>query len=119
MDALKQKFESVGIRYEVQADPAHVKLYYQKTGVIVGFWPRTGTCHAFGKSFKPDVDKLISAITSGRIAMPEDADQAQCRSCGATIWWITTDKGKNMPVVKSGEPHFLDCPDADQHRKAK
>ena len=116
MADLHEKFEQAGIRYEVQTDERHVKLY-APNGAVVGFWPNTGTCYAYGKSFKPSVENLIAALKSGRITMPADADQGECRSCGATIWWITTDKGKKMPIVSSGEPHFLDCPNAAEHRK--
>lgn len=115
-DLIKRKFEAAGITATVQADPRHWKLK-SKTGAIVGYWPGTGTCWAYGKTFKPSIDSLISAMASGRIKMPADAQPGQCKSCGASMWWITTDKGKKLPLGESGEPHFVECPHADKHRK--
>lgn len=59
----------------------------------------------------------------------------QCKSCGRAIVWIKTRKGKWMPVLRlrkdgtrtdprdtfaqgNHEPHFADCPEADEHRRA-
>lgn len=60
-----------------------------------------------------------------------------CRSCGASIMWVKTQKGKNMPIdydkdlehefvgAKGTSPmfdrdrmtsHFDTCPDAEKHR---
>lgn len=42
---------------------------------------------------------------------------ANCRSCGATIRFEPTAKGKLMPMsIATGESHFADCPSAKQHR---
>ena len=71
----------------------------------------------------------------------------KCRSCGAPMLWVTTAKGKAMPIdsepcedgnvdistgravyVKAGETlpgiplyksHFASCPNAKQHRKVE
>lgn len=57
----------------------------------------------------------------------------QCRSCGADIVWLKTQKGKNIPVdaedvvdkeVEIFDPdtmttHFQTCPDANSWRKKK
>lgn len=56
-----------------------------------------------------------------------------CRSCGASIIWLKTMAGKNMPVdydsvhslettfnPKGGHvSHFSTCPNASRHRKRK
>ncbi len=70
---------------------------------------------------------------------------AKCRSCGATIWWVKTTRGKAMPIdpVETTEgninlcegvahvlgpieqepgkayytSHFATCPHAARHRK--
>ncbi len=58
-----------------------------------------------------------------------------CKSCGATIVWMKTDKGKNIPVDWFEVPwgrrrpttfdhetmvsHFATCPNADKHRKPR
>lgn len=46
-------------------------------------------------------------------------DKAQCKGCGADIWWIKTRAGKNAPITAVGLNHFADCPKADRFRKAK
>lgn len=60
------------------------------------------------------------------------ANQGYCRSCGALVLWMKTEKGKNMPVDYDAdiasetefdhtrmESHFSTCPNADSHRKGK
>jgi hypothetical protein len=60
------------------------------------------------------------------------AGKAECRSCGAAIIWVKTQKGKNMPVDHKPEIenatefdratmvcHFETCPNAEQHRGKK
>lgn len=43
---------------------------------------------------------------------------ANCRSCGAAIRFEPTSKGRLMPVsITTGESHFIDCPNAERHRK--
>lgn len=57
---------------------------------------------------------------------------AKCKSCGATINFVSTNTGKYMPVepgvkkllvdgdiVEGWEPHWANCPGADKHRKRK
>lgn len=68
--------------------------------------------------------------------------EARCRSCDAPIVWITTVRGKRMPVdvgtlrrgiqiiphdgsyraaqvVTMATPHWATCPNADQHRRER
>lgn len=63
-------------------------------------------------------------------------NEAPCKSCGATIVWAFTEKGKRMPLSKASErrrfvidgdvarsvvtydSHFSDCPNAAEHRSA-
>jgi hypothetical protein len=37
---------------------------------------------------------------------------SQCKSCGASIEWAITKKGKRSPVNLDGVPHWSTCPDA-------
>ena len=50
--------------------------------------------------------------------IPADSKKANCRSCDATIYWIKTAKGNNMPVNPDGSSHFGNCPDSKQHHRA-
>jgi hypothetical protein len=52
--------------------------------------------------------------------IPKDTPAALCRGCKATIYWIKTSKGKNMPVNPDGTSHFATCPQAATfHRKKR
>jgi hypothetical protein len=61
--------------------------------------------------------------------VPENAPYQTCRSCGAAIVWITTAKGKAMPLhtaqakeYASGRyapSHFAYCRDANAWRKPR
>jgi hypothetical protein len=52
--------------------------------------------------------------------IPPSAPKKPCRSCGADVVWITTDRGRKMPVDPgTGESHFATCPQADQWRKER
>lgn len=70
------------------------------------------------------------------MALPDGMDPAECRSCKAPIYWVTTATGKKMPVDRGGEQkvfmkdgvghvvrvyqsHFVSCPNASQHRKPR
>lgn len=45
---------------------------------------------------------------------------SQCRSCGASIRFERTARGKLTPInVKTNEPHWIDCPDRDEWRKTE
>lgn len=42
----------------------------------------------------------------------------KCRSCGAEIYWVKTDKGKSMPInADLKKSHFATCPEHKQWRK--
>ena len=56
----------------------------------------------------------------------------KCKSCGATINFVLTNNGKHMPVetgigkllvkgeiIEGQVPHWINCPDAEKHRKPK
>lgn len=50
--------------------------------------------------------------------VPEGTPITECRSCGESIQWIRTKRGKNMPVdYPEGTSHFATCPDAQRWRK--
>jgi hypothetical protein len=58
-------------------------------------------------------------------------NDSHCRACGAAIEWWITPNGKKMPMVveatatihkASGDirkPHWADCPNANEFRRAK
>ncbi len=68
-------------------------------------------------------DDVIEVVTErGNTFRVTEDNQAECKSCGATINWCVTDKGKKMPVdvPEGSEPttsHFATCPDANTWRK--
>lgn len=57
-------------------------------------------------------------------ALPPTAATSRCGSCGAAMAWVTTARGRAMPLslatveeragVKYALPHFVDCPDAKE-----
>ena len=64
--------------------------------------------------------------------MPAVEDIPRCRSCGAPIIWMSTSKGRTMPVNRNPDyvqdkvfvpgkhvSHFATCPNAVKHRKAR
>lgn len=54
---------------------------------------------------------------SPEVSEEGDGDRAECRSCGAVIYWRehpTTHK--NHPYNADGTSHFGTCPDADKWR---
>lgn len=65
--------------------------------------------------------------------IPANTNEAECRSCGAAVYWIITAAGKRMPVSIDidgafapmgseggrGISHFVDCPNRDSHRKPR
>ncbi len=52
---------------------------------------------------------------------PEDCqDFTECRSCGMRIFWTKTKSGSNVPINwYSHVNHFIDCPNAADHRSHK
>ncbi len=52
-----------------------------------------------------------------KFSIPPGTPSAKCRSCQATIYWIETTKGKQMPCNGDGTSHFASCPNADEWRK--
>lgn len=53
-----------------------------------------------------------------KFEIPEGTEPARCRGCKAVIFWIKTERGRNMPVDPDGTSHFANCPDADRFRNA-
>lgn len=53
--------------------------------------------------------------------VPTQAPRVPCRSCGASIVFVFTEKGKRMPVDAAGEtagsPHWASCNDPKRFRK--
>ena len=54
-----------------------------------------------------------------RWPIPEGTPERACRSCKASIFWIQTASGANMPVDADGTSHFATCPNAATHRRRK
>jgi len=48
--------------------------------------------------------------------IPNNAKFIPCRSCGKEITFIINENGKNIPVTKEGNNHFIDCPARAQFR---
>lgn len=46
-------------------------------------------------------------------------EPTKCKSCHRQIWFLTTKSGKSIPYTSDALPHFVDCPNAKQHRKSK
>ena len=45
-------------------------------------------------------------------------ERGKCQSCGAVVYWLIHRKtGKKCPYNQEGFPHFVDCPNANGHRK--
>ncbi len=55
----------------------------------------------------------------GRLFRAIGAEKAQCRACGAEIWWVHHASGRKAPYTASGLNHFIDCPGADEFRKKR
>ena len=66
--------------------------------------------------------------------VPAGTAHSTCRSCDQPIYWITTERGRSMPVDCEadeqchapnaaeeglGISHFATCPFADQHRRPR
>ena len=56
------------------------------------------------------------------VVIDEQAPIQHCRSCGASIWWGKTAKGKSNPFdvvdgVRTAVTHFSTCPQAPQWSK--
>ncbi len=44
-------------------------------------------------------------------------NMATCRSCGQTVYWATTLKGKKAPLNTDGTSHFGSCPQSKSWSK--
>lgn len=66
-------------------------------------------------------------------AIPAGTREARCRSCDQVVYWILTAQDRRMPISLehagafaptqtaegSGISHFVDCPNANQHRRPR
>jgi hypothetical protein len=49
---------------------------------------------------------------------PPDGKESKCRGCGAALEFWRTPKGKIIPLeAGSLEPHWTNCPNADEFRR--
>lgn len=67
-------------------------------------------------------DQIQVTTDRGNVFYVTEDNQSDCRSCGESIIWCITAKGKKMPVdvPEDDSPttsHFATCRDADQWRK--
>lgn len=46
-------------------------------------------------------------------------NQSTCRACERVIFFVRHRNGKEVPYTSSGLNHFIDCPAAQQFKKAK
>lgn len=49
--------------------------------------------------------------------IPDNAKWIPCRACGKEITFIINENGRNIPITKEGNNHFIDCPARDRFRK--
>ena len=54
------------------------------------------------------LSELERASTSQQ-PMPDDARHAQCRRCGAGIWWVRSHRGRWIPLEADGDSHAPRC----------
>lgn len=69
----------------------------------------------------------LNELLKNRWPIPAGEREVRCKSCGAAMVWGTTSRGKVIPlsvasaIEVDGErwafPHFVDCPNAKQHKK--
>lgn len=89
------------------------------------------------KIAKTQLDNALKAISNGKgledvyedkpkrkevnfkHKIKEGQEPVVCRGCGKHVYWIKTDKGKNMPINPDGITHFATCPQAGKFRSKK
>jgi hypothetical protein len=47
------------------------------------------------------------------------ADEAACKGCPATIYWVRHRNGKSAPYNVDGTNHFVTCPKSKQFKQTK
>ena len=73
------------------------------------------------------MERDMFGARKGEYQLPHDAIPVTCQSCGAGMVWISTAKGKAMPLsvatieerdgAKYALSHFSDCPEAKEWSK--
>ena len=51
--------------------------------------------------------------------IPPATPPRACRSCGASVFWIITTRGRRMPANADGTSHLSNCPNAAEHRRPR
>ena len=89
-----------------------------------------GRANAQGGRPEAWTDKPAGTTDPAKIPGPDAPanNVVQCKSCGANIVWVKTAAGKNMPIDAETcppgatmydkinmNPHWVSCPNADQH----
>lgn len=113
-DEMVGAFEEAGFDVEWHNEGRHFKAISDE--VVISGWPNMLTWQGcgckwmvYGKVFPATPERVLEFFEAGRFQMPDEAEEATCRNCGETIWWIVTSKGKNMPLDSDGEAHFNLC----------
>jgi hypothetical protein len=73
---------------------------------------------ALRKGYADQVPQAPTRTAGKLVYRVPGAIRTSCRSCGAAIAWVTTERGKKAPVDADGVSHFATCPQAAQHRTA-
>ncbi len=70
------------------------------------------------------MERDMFGARKGEYEMPIRVEPSRCKSCGAGIVWIETDRGKAMPLsvatieeragFRFALSHFSDCPEAKE-----
>ena len=77
-------------------------------GIRADFWPSSNKFRVFGKVFQANVEDFIADAAAGQYTRPR-APTAHCKKCGASIFWIKTQRDRWMPLSEDGGPHAGQC----------
>ena len=91
------------------ADANGDQFDFHRPALSIRFWPHAERWMSFGQVRDGDIDDVCRFVNKGRLAMPDWARPGQCRYCGAKIWWLTTNKGRRMPLEWDGACHIDRC----------
>lgn len=115
-------WESRGFTVHEHNEGRHIVI--TSDGLHLSLWPTSTDAKerpkwmCYGKTFHAAPSQMSRLFEEGRLVMPAEASEAQCRSCEAPIWWVKTSNQKNIPLDANGEAHFKTCPNADEHRRS-
>jgi hypothetical protein len=61
-------------------------------------------------------ERVLKAVS---ILLHSVADEAVCKGCPATIFWVRHRNGKSAPYNADGTNHFVTCPKSKLFKKTK